>query len=185
MTTSVAAVAAGVASQTQAGPMFTWDGNGHTYELTLNEFYSWTDARQLALDKGGYLATITSQEEQDAVAGFVFGQLFGDGDFDWAVWLGGYDADNEESWVWADGPEAGQQFWQGKDDGSPTDGAFVNWDGGEPNFIFGLDEDYLGLYVFGGEWNDFPNDPVNLLTHPITTGLQALIEYEPPGGESY
>jgi len=104
-------------------------GNGHCYQLVL-ESVQWTDARAAALwssliDELGYLATITSQAENDFIV-----SSFESNTTSYA-WLGGTDQETEGTWRWADGPEAGIQFSQG---GTPTTPSnFANWSSVEPN----------------------------------------------------
>ena len=95
----------------------------------------------------GYLATITSHEEQDVVAMLKRGG-----------WLGASDLDNEGEWVWVSGPEAGQNFWNGGADGSLVDGFYDNWVEGMPDNYNGSNpngENCLEIYS-GNEpfWND-------------------------------
>lgn len=42
--------------------------DGHRYELIQEDVDSWLEAQQLCKEKGGYLATITSPDEQDKIA---------------------------------------------------------------------------------------------------------------------
>jgi PEP-CTERM motif len=80
----------------------TWDwtdGNGayHTYTAVLHNDISWEGAKAL-LGEGEYLATITSQEEQDA----LFAGLSG---FSGEYWLGGIQGPSSsprDNWSWAD-----------------------------------------------------------------------------------
>lgn len=56
---------------------------------------SWAEARAEAETKGGYLATIRSQQEND----FIRDNLGAEG------WIGASDADEESIWRWVTGPE--------------------------------------------------------------------------------
>ncbi len=112
-------------------------GNDHWYEY-VDRAVDWATARSNALASsylglGGYLATVTSADENGFLA-FNFGAL---------AWLGGTDQASEGAWQWIDGPEAGAAF--------PP--AYTNWNPGEPNNLG--DEDYLHLnWQFNGGWND-------------------------------
>jgi flagellin len=125
---------------------------------------SWTDARAgaLASDFGpldGYLANITSAEEQAFIKDKVSG----------LAWFGATDETTEDVWVWADGPEAGVQFWQGNGSGAggtAFGGRYSNWSGGvEPNDAGG--EDYAHV-LNDGFWNDYAD---------TTAVTQYIVEY--------
>lgn len=138
-----------------AVPIFN-PGNGHYYEAIADTTLNWTDAKAAAeaknhLGASGYLATITSAEEQEfivanfpeAVAGYI---------------LGGYQENNVD-WLWV----TGEPF------------VYTNWSPGEPNDFQGNQEDYLQFHGFlpdgnpTGLWNDIGNFPA--------TGY--VVEYEP------
>ncbi|MEP5732053.1 MAG: VCBS domain-containing protein [Sulfitobacter sp.] len=119
-------------------------GNDHFYQY-VNAQTNWADAREDAALRGGHLATITSAGEQAFIDNLPSPTGVG--------WLGASDAGVEDQWIWVDGPEAGQQFWQGTSFGSPIGGAFENWATGEPLAGNALTED--ALHTFGdGTWND-------------------------------
>jgi len=78
--------------------------NNHLYQYVAGS-YTWSQAKtaaeaMTAYGATGYLATITTSTEND----FVYQRILGDG------WLGATDADVEDTWVWATGPEAGTAF---------------------------------------------------------------------------
>ena len=119
-------------------------GNGHWYEtVVVSGGISWTDAKNAAMSTGGYLATITSEAEND----FVFG-LIEDAQY-WnssplqtpawhGPWLGGYK--DGATWRWVTG-----EAW--------TD---VAWFPGQP---YG-DGGYVNYYAYdapGKTWNDEAN----------------------------
>jgi hypothetical protein len=115
--------------------------NGHWYQR-FDNFMTWHDAKAHCESMDGYLATITSQQEND----FVFDNLvYPIGD---TCWLGGTDEDVEGVWQWVTG-----EAWE-----------YSNWEPGEPNNACGGEdyacggEDYLHIYDGTGWWNDEDND---------------------------
>jgi len=137
--------------------------NGHYYGLTPVQT-DWASAQQQAEALGGYLVTVTSDEEDD----FIYNNFINS--LQEAVWAGGSDAGSEGDWLWVTGPEAGTQFWEGGSDGSTVGGQYANWNDGEPNDASG--EDYLEI---GEGWNDlYPEGP-----------RYGLIEIEPPSSTGF
>jgi len=135
----------------------TIGGKPHYYlYISTVSTISWTAARDAAASKRffgltGYLATITSQTENN----FVRDKLSSDG------WIGGSDnADaisnaSESNWYWATGPEKGTAISRGNTN-PVLAGAYMNWNPGEPNNA--NDEDYMQLYSLqNGKWNDLAN----------------------------
>jgi len=128
----------------------------HYYQFVSSPGISWGNAKRAAEASNyyglqGYLVTITNLEE----AVFVGEQLGGTG------WIGGSDARKEPEWRWESGPEAGTQFWYGRESGSTT--TFAYWNNfKEPNNGGELDlvgtEDYAYIASPGdgqkGRWND-------------------------------
>lgn len=133
---------------------------GHTYEIMLSPL-SWSSAQAVALYSGGYLAQVTSADENQAIFNlameqYTYYQEFytaADGGGSVYVWLGGSDASQEGVWQWTDGTLIS---------------GYANWGSGggvtEPDNYNGM-QDHLGLaleqwpYATGsigaaGEWND-------------------------------
>lgn len=135
---------------------------GHFYEYVANLGITWTAAKIAAENRNyyglqGYLATITSYQETQLAGEQVAG----------AGWIGGSDSGNEGVWRWVTGPEAGQSFWLGDENGTTngTDIPYANWNApNEPNNAGGSGEDYAHIVhpnlpnVSIGEWNDLDND---------------------------
>ncbi|HEY4161046.1 MAG TPA: choice-of-anchor U domain-containing protein [Candidatus Saccharimonadales bacterium] len=130
---------------------------GHVYQYVAGNFtwqQAYDDAAASSYDGvPGYLATITSSDEND----FIETRLSGN------AWLGASDDSvilgthslGEGGWEWADGPEAYDNFCTGDRTCVPNDGSYVNWAGGEPNNSGG-DENCMETYISDGTWNDLP-----------------------------
>ena len=130
-----------------AGPAVAFSGNGHYYEYVASTL-TWSQARDAAAARSlfglqGYLATVTSDAENDYIAT----KLTGDG------WIGASDEAAEGVWRWVTGPEAGTQFWSGNASGIAVGGMYENWNNGEPNNS-GNNEDYAQFYSTVDGWND-------------------------------
>ncbi|MBN2636757.1 MAG: gliding motility-associated C-terminal domain-containing protein [Prolixibacteraceae bacterium] len=129
---------------------------GHFYMYIKKLNITWTESK-LAADSmnyfglQGYLATITSTEEND----FIWTKMDGIG------WIGASDEEEEGAWKWVTGPESGQQFWQGNQNGSPVNGMFSFWAQGEPNNAYG-GQSYAHINQHPEKapksWNDLRND---------------------------
>lgn len=157
-----------MASLNGAGDVFFPD-NGHIYEVVaVDGGIDWVNANAAAAARTrngsqGYLATITSQSENDYVSTRL-GQ---------AGWMGANDIESEGSWEWTSGPEAGMQFWSGDSSGSAVDGNYEEWADSEPN-DYGTGEDCAQyLSGAGGEWNDLPCEDTLLPAY--------VVEYGAPG----
>lgn len=165
---------------------FTYQSSN--YEV-VKENKSWQDAAECAVERGGHLAEINSQQEQDSVYHYV--QLAGinnsntvapDGGGASYVWLGGHDHDVEGDWVWdGDDTTTQLQFWQGVyPTGGPVNSAYNNW-GNEPDNFNGT-QDALGLALtnwplgVAGQWNDVneTNTLYYIIEYPNTTSLKHI-----------
>lgn len=146
-------------------------GNDHWYEVLLTGntnqqlVMDWTDARDSAFALGGYLATITSGDEEN----FVYFNLginsnvddywFLDGADNWqGPWLGGYQStgapEPAQNWNWVTGEAWGYTHWAS---GEPNDAGPE----GSP-FCENDHEQYLQFFAHlnGPEprWNDITID---------------------------
>lgn len=124
---------------------WTLGPNNHFYKYVPASEIGWQNAADAALAAGGYLATITSDVENDFVSSLV------GNDF---AWLGGSDAANEGQWVWTTEPGSSIAF------------TFTNWASGEPNDrgdggYSAQGEDYLATWG-NGTWNDLDNSESDL-----------------------
>src|SRR5262245_57906438 len=95
-------------SRAAANTPVTWDvqqgGNGHTYVIrpVANPGDSWDESRLAAQAEGGYLATITSQAEQDFLVNTVLPTdtaVYSVFYQPWGYWLGGQRGTAGWSWV--------------------------------------------------------------------------------------
>ena len=119
----------------------TFNGDGHVYEV-YDIGMSWSDAKQYCENLGGYLACITSSDEQDFLTDLIrnVNKSF--------FWLGGSDADVEGTWTWLSGEPWG----------------YSNWGGNNPNNDYSGTEDYLGMtnvsrsWANRFQWNDWTNE---------------------------
>ncbi|MGB7328544.1 MAG: filamentous hemagglutinin N-terminal domain-containing protein, partial [Rubripirellula sp.] len=117
-----------------------------------------------------YLATITSRLE-NAIAGIAvdYGQS----------WLGGRRVTGigtDSAWRWVTGPEGLQDsgkgliFATGSNGATPVDGAFTNWNTGEPNNS-GNNETVVQFVGAAGQWNDLPHNSSTLTQYVRETNL--------------
>ena len=152
-------------SLVEPGEVFFPD-NGHLYKFitgSINALNARTQAAtQSAYGVSGYLATITSQAEND----FVAARLQGDG------WVGGSDEGVEGQWRWVTGPEAGTLFWTGASGGSVAPGQYANWSPSEPNdWLNGTPgEDCIQFYISTTKWNDLNCSGNNLSGYVVEFG---------------
>lgn len=134
-------------------------GNGHWYDFVIADTPQTIVDTEAAVEAasfmglGGYLATITSQEEQTFLNGLWPGAGSVSGQFnDLSYFLiGGSDRDQEGAFEWIGGPEDGQAF------------SYTNWSSGEPNntAASGMTEQYVFAWWLdsaAGVWNDGGDD---------------------------
>ncbi len=114
--------------------------NGHRYQRVDTDM-TWKEAKAYCENQGGYLASVTTIEENAFISGLIAtgSKLF--------YWIGGTDEESEGIWKWVSG--------------EPWD--YSEWSGGQPDNSGG-NEGYTGImreateYLQPGKWNDFPND---------------------------
>ena len=103
----------------------------------------------------GYLATITTEQENQFIVGKVGGN----------AWIGASDEAIEGQWKWVTGPEAGTLIMTEPGDGNnavDSSSPYYSWQTGEPNNGGGT-EDYAQLIssstggLVAGRWNDLSN----------------------------
>ena len=89
----------------------TYPTNGHQYQYSTTA-KNWADAKTDCESQGGYLATVTSEDEHTFIINnFPITSSW--------VWLGATDSDNEGTWKWITGEK-----WE-----------YTNWYPGEPDNV--------------------------------------------------
>jgi hypothetical protein len=112
--------------------------NNHVYKR-FDKTVTWTQAKNACTNQKGYLATITSQAENDWIVSKNLQQNY--------PWLGASDSAKEGQWVWITG-----ETWN-----------YTNWNDGEPNGA--RSENYLVIWNEStGQWNDLDkSNPLSYL----------------------
>lgn len=143
--------------ETPSHPDGAMEYNGHYY-LVVNDPEYWTDARDACENMGGHLATITSQEEQEFVAG-----LIENSGTQKNYWLGGSDHDSEGDWVWITGEAWTYSNWRIKQpDNRNTEDTDHDQDylqiccGSEDEDRYMMWWDVANSGISNG-WEDYPN----------------------------
>lgn len=124
---------------------------GHIYEL-YDKPTSWETAKIVCENKGGHLATITSEKEQKAIEKLV---QHGNAKY---YNIGATNKDDITQWKWVTGEAM----------------AYTNWAVGEPNNVSNL-ERYLSIFTsdnYFGKWND----TTNFSTAGVSNGF--ICEYD-------
>ena len=120
-----------------------WEG--HLYQIVVDDLVSWNDSEIAAEDQlGGYLATITSPEEQQFIEELLQGSASPSGGY----WIGLKEA-QPDVYVWSNGEPLSYTNWH---DGEPNHGVY----GGErAHIIWTSDADNSREYFSRrGGWND-------------------------------
>ena len=116
-------------------PQDATEFNDHFYYVyNLDTVSTWNEAKQYCENQGGYLATITSPEENE----FVYSYLKNNFGYE-SAYFGFTDQDEEGIWVWDNGEVS----------------SYTNWHSGEPNGE-NPNEDFAMFYYkySDGTWND-------------------------------
>jgi hypothetical protein len=119
---------------------------GHYYEfvgfdLPQTNGLTWEEAKSAAEGRQGYLATITSAEENTFIDSLLPERISGYGLT--SAWLGGKQT-SYKSWSWATGPENGEQFFHLSDDNIyRINDMYTNWSSDPNRPVFSSDLPYL------------------------------------------
>ena len=132
-------------AETNSIPKNAVEYNGHHYCLIDDVALKWDDAKKYCEERGGHLATITSEDEENFLKDLVSKQGTKN-----SYWLGGY-VNKIGMWNWI----TGEKF------------SYTNWGAGQPDNYLGK-EDVLMMYRESnpmnpsssplGAWNDIRRD---------------------------
>jgi formylglycine-generating enzyme len=139
-------------------------GNGHLYEVvSVPGGITWDDAKVEAFASGGFLATITSQAENDFVFGLTDAPSYWRTGISCGPWLGGFQSSSTSqpstNWNWVT-----REPW-----------SYTNWDTGQPNDSGGKAENKLQYWKTGtraSTWNDTVSNPTT--SKPIAYVVESL-----------
>ncbi|MBL7154146.1 MAG: PEP-CTERM sorting domain-containing protein [Phycisphaerae bacterium] len=168
---AVLAVAWGASSS--RGVLQQWlpadGGNGHFYEaVAVPSVVTWQEANVAATGAGGYLATITSEAENDFIFGLIDDPAYWNPSYNLrGPWIGGFQParspEPDGNWQWV----TGESF------------VYDNWDNGQPNNSGNGNENRLH---FGNRpertptWNDVTEDFPEIKSY--------VVEYIPEPGSA-
>lgn len=120
---------------------------GHTYRF-VPEKQSWHQARKTAADLGGYLVSITTQEENDFVVGLIQKASSSRKDKNPMVWIGLNNDYQPKDWKWESGePFEYSSWWVGEPN---------NW-GNSESAVFINKQSTISPESIG-KWNDMSSD---------------------------
>lgn len=139
----------------------TSQNTGHLYER-YDCIMTWEDAKEFCESRGGYLATITSAEEQKLIMDGLVSDPYRSQYF-----IGASDAAKEGTWTWVTGEPFAYNNWNQKVP-EPSGGPSEN-----DALIFATDE--LKNYT-PGDWLDIANLDVNGIHSTCNTGF--ICEYD-------
>ena len=135
-------------SLASAAPAY-FPGTGQWYEAVYEpNGLTWDEAYTEAINRGGYLCTISNADENVFVASLVDSTYYSDVSINGdrlGPWLGGFRHAFESNWQWVTGEPFGYaNWWPGQPDG---------YGGSEQRLQF-----YAGAST-GATWGDCPSDP--------------------------
>ena len=108
--------------------------NGHWYKVIWDDtIKDWKSAVQYCRDQNGYLATITTQEENDFLYSYITQEGYSN------AYFGLSNEESEGTWIWENGEEV----------------TYTNWHSGEPNTDSSSENYAMFYYQYSdGTWND-------------------------------
>ena len=112
--------------------------NGHHYYIYEDIDGSWDEAMQLCINRGGYLAVINDNGENEALYGYMLEMGFD------SAYFGITDRDEEDKWHYIEGDDASFRDWGRNSHGTQEPN---NADGGESYAMF-------DIHMEDGHWND-------------------------------
>jgi hypothetical protein len=120
---------------------FPFTVNGKNYKIITTQ-KSWQDAAAWAVQDGGYLVHINSQQEQDSIYAAIQSSgisttytVVNDGGGIAYIWIGATDKNTEGTWIWDGNNDAsGDNFYTGQGNngtgsGAAVSNAYNNWGG--------------------------------------------------------
>lgn len=157
--TPVESGADGASGQEVQGNTVAWRGH-HYRVIDVGDLESWDMAEAYCEYMGGYLAVITSAEE-DA---FIFNEVLRASGYD-SAYFGLSDEEETGNWKWVNG----------------TPVRYTNWASGEPNNQGGIE--HYGMYYWkngDGKWNDgdFSGSPAFICEWSHYTGQDSFLDFE-------
>jgi enamine deaminase RidA (YjgF/YER057c/UK114 family) len=160
----------------------------HTYEQ-INSSLTWSAAKADAESRGGYLATITSLEEKNAIEQVRTTNS----------WLGGSDTQTEGNWAWVTGEPWSYTFWAtGEPNGGTGENYIITWtsdgrwnDGGGGNAPYILEREYFSNpKLIDSDSDGYPDlnetqlgtDPTSYDSSPLANGLVGYWKFDETSG---
>lgn len=161
---AICTVAMGMLSSTSLATPVQWTidegGNDHWYEtIHVETDICWSDARTQAEELGGYLVTITTQEEQDFVAAISDSSI-------WS-WMGGW-KNPKSGWQWITGEPWSHANWHPNEPSG--DGAALVKDYGNNHPLWNDTWDCNVMPGFIIEYDELPEELPSLARAKIIAG---------------